>query len=566
MKAAEEQMEEISERGEAAEIRIFGPPGTGKTTYLGRQATRAAAKYGPDGVMVTSFSKAAAVELLSRDLPVNEKHIGTLHSICLRALGKPPLAQAKGAISDWNLTYPSLRIGERRASDLDEGASDVAAGLGVGDAYLAEANRLRNLLIPLDEWDNLQVCEFYKKWTDWKDCHGLCDFTDLLERCWREVRIAPDHPNVIFADEAQDLTPLQLAVVRQWGRHTDYFVVVVDDDQTIFSFAGASPDAFITPEIPADRKIVLSQSYRVPRHVHALATNWISLVASREPKEYRPADRDGSVAYGMGNGGALPPDTCQGPDRLLDDAERNIAAGKTCMFLVSCSYMLHQVIKRLRDRGIPYWNPYRKLRGDWNPLRGNGTTASDRALALMAAHGDSGRPWTVQEFRAITDWIPSEKLLAHGVKAKLKGLAARAEVTEDNLREWLLPEQFDKLPKLLDGPVHDLIVWWLGNVHDDHRRTAGFPCRVINARGVEALREKPQVIVGTIHSVKGGEADVVYLFPDISQAGDGVWMTPNDSGRDSIIRQFYVGMTRAKERLVICYRSSPYAVPIWSPL
>ena len=47
-----------------------------------------------------------------------------------------------------------------------------------------------------------------------------------------------------------------------------------------------------------------------------------------------------------------------------------------------------------------------------------------------------------------------------------------------------------------------------------------FPADIADVRGPQALMESPQVIVGTIHSVKGGEADAVVLFPDLSQAGD----------------------------------------------
>ena len=57
--------------------------------------------------------------------------------------------------------------------------------------------------------------------------------------------------------------------------------------------------------------------------------------------------------------------------------------------------------------------------------------------------------------------------------------------------------------------------------------------------------------------MKGGEADVVYLFPDISpQSYEGIQR--GVEGRDAVIRQFYVGMTRAREELVVCNAATLY--------
>jgi len=55
--------------------------------------------------------------------------------------------------------------------------------------------------------------------------------------------------------------------------------------------------------------------------------------------------------------------------------------------------------------------------------------------------------------------------------------------------------------------------------------------------------------VGTIHSVKGGEADTVILAPDISSA---MYEAMSDrKGYDNVAKQFYVGFTRSKYNLFI---------------
>src|ERR1022692_91250 len=79
--------------------------------------------------------------------------------------------------------------------------------------------------------------------------------------------------------------------------------------------------------------------------------------------------------------------------------------------------------------------------------------------------------------------------------------------------------------------------------------------------GPRALLQVPHVVVGTIHSVKGGQADCVYLFPDISQAGDAQYAR-GGVARDSGVRPFYQGVKRARETLYICQAESGMRISI----
>ncbi len=80
---------------------------------------------------------------------------------------------------------------------------------------------------------------------------------------------------------------------------------------------------------------------------------------------------------------------------------------------------------------------------------------------------------------------------------------------------------------------------------------------------MEVLDREPRLHVGTIHSFKGAEADVVFLFPDVSTQA---WEAYHRSsvGRDAINRLFYVGMTRARETLVLC-QPARRKKAIWLP-
>ncbi|MBI4460577.1 MAG: ATP-binding domain-containing protein [Acidobacteria bacterium] len=106
-----------------------------------------------------------------------------------------------------------------------------------------------------------------------------------------------------------------------------------------------------------------------------------------------------------------------------------------------------------------------------------------------------------------------------------------------------------------------LLDWWRQRVTAEFHGRIQFPAAIAATRGPHALLEPPRVIVGTIHSVKGGEADVVYLFPDLSQAADAQYQRSGPP-KDSVIRVFYVGATRARETLYICQRESALAATI----
>ena len=213
-------LEEIGRRDHevTSEYRIFGPPGTGKTTNLTRQIARAADRYGPESILVTSFSRAAAAELAGRDLPVSPDRVGTLHSHCWHALGGPEIAEAN--VDEWNKDNPSLAITpqkKRGSLDGEEAAEDGGDQENTGDEIIQRLARFRGMMQPREAWP-AELIRFEQKWTAYKKENGLLDFTDLIETAWREVAIAPRNPSVIFADEAQDLNRMQLSLVRKWGR------------------------------------------------------------------------------------------------------------------------------------------------------------------------------------------------------------------------------------------------------------------------------------------------------------------------------------------------------------
>jgi DNA helicase-2/ATP-dependent DNA helicase PcrA len=517
------------------EYRIFGPPGSGKTTTLSAWIQRGVEAFSGQ-VLVMSFTRAAAVELAGRGLPIDRRRIGTLHSMCFRTVGarRSQIAEASPLIKEWNarVSIPE-RVTPIKTADLglmgEKGRGGRLTTVPLFDEYCLA----RNLLVP--ESDRVPwVQRFGELWEAWKREHDLLDFTDLIEIVDREEMPPPLPAVVLFIDEAQDLTPLELRVVRRWGASCDHFVLSGDDQQAIFSFRGATPDAFLDPPLPPAQKTVLGQSYRLPEEIRRYAHAYGCTMTRYEPKQYAARDQGGEVVKDKmiryRNGPAI-----------VRAIEAELAESRSVMVLGSCGYMLDPVIKVARARGIPFANPYRRTNGRWNPMRGG----CERLAGFLRDDPTWGDVWR---------WVEAIDAAATGLGRGAKG----------ELKEWC-DEHRDDLASRLDVEamlgieVEWSSSWIVDRLLASRARTFRYAVAVERRGGLEALLAPPSLVVGSVHSVKGGEADTVILFPDISRKAHRECVAQGGTeGRDIIRRLFYVGMTRAREKLIITGASEPF--------
>ncbi len=522
---------------EGIEHRVIGPPGCGKTTYLGTQVQRAIDAGKKPGVL--SLTRTAAAEVSGRSLPLDSEAVGTLHSMCYRALGRPEIAEGRKHLEDWNERYPHFELTiatGNREKDIEEDQPDPPAELSRGDPFMNQYQAHRAKMkgeMP----EHLQV--FSREWNAWKSENGLMDFTELIEACLLEIDRAVDEPDVIFVDEAQDMSPLEMALLRKWGAAAGHLVIVGDPDQAIYTWRGAEPESFTQPPLPDGQTLLLAQSYRLPREVHKHATNWIDQSPDREKVQYRSKDEEGEVRRSAAN--------YNYPAGTLRDAEQYLANGKSIMFLTSCTYMLQPMLDFLRANGIPFHNPHRRSNGAWNPLarRRNQTAAADRLLAFL--HMSERGAWSSDDLRRWTEVVRVKGAMVKGGKKLVQDISdnEQGEIPWEDLYTLLTEEAIEA------GLTGDLD-WYRNQLTASRLKASEFPINI--ARRYESsskLRETPQVITGTIHSAKGAEADVVYLFPDLSHPGNLEWKGDKRQ-QASVYRTFYVGMTRARESLILC--------------
>jgi len=203
--------------------------------------------------------------------------------------------------------------------------------------------------------------------------------------------------------------------------------------------------------------------------------------------------------------------------------------------------MLEHIVSMLRHEGIPFANPWRRRRGDWNPLfhGGRGISSVTRLLDFLR---DPRRLWTWRELGTWGKIVRKRHNLLPGAESLLI-----MHEDEDTICPLAMLEKI-LMPDALQGALNGGISWLETHILKQYAPGMTFPLRVYRRFGRPALAEDPRIMVGTCHSVKGGEADEVVLFRELSRAFQQARSNGGDDA-DGVERMLYVGATRARHVL-----------------
>src|SRR5205085_9805474 len=115
----------------------------------------------------------------------------------------------------------------------------------------------------------------------------LTETVDLLEQNPDAARTVREQKRWFSVDEYQDTNPLQQALLELWLGERDDLCVVGDEDQTIYTFTGATSDyltAFVQRH-PGAREITLSRNYRSTPEILVLANRLLAADGSGRDKQ-----------------------------------------------------------------------------------------------------------------------------------------------------------------------------------------------------------------------------------------------------------------------------------------
>ena len=491
---------------------ILGPPGTGKTTtILNLIELEMQRGTPPDRIGYFAFTKKASIEGRDRTMErfgLSEKELPnfrTLHSLCHRMLG----LSRSSVLNSVSLKEFNDIMGLRLSANISmEDGSLTMLSKDDRLSFIEGLSRLR--CVPLREqwhqhydediaWFALE--RFQKGLIQFKEARGLHDFTDMLDLCVRK-QLSPKL-DVMFVDEAQDLSPLQWKLVELLAENSDRVYIAGDDDQAIFRWAGADVEHLVS--ISRENARVLNQSYRIPKSVHHIADNIIRRVQTRTDKTWNPRHEEGKVVS----------------EASFEHVD--LSSGEW-LILSRSNYLLNEIDAHCRGLGV-----YFERKGS--------PSISDKKV------------------KAVQNW---ERLRRGDLLYPEDALSAVSFIKGSKKKVFELLEPSTRLTMAEvqeKAEVGDALIWH--DMFDGLSVQERSYILSILRRG-EKITSKPRIKLSTIHSAKGGEADNVLLLTDIPNR---TWKS-FEKNPDDDTRVFYVGVTRAKQNLHIVQPMSNKYFPI----
>jgi superfamily I DNA/RNA helicase len=326
--------------------------------------------------------------------------------------------------------------------------------------------------------------QLVRKYEEYKANEHLVDFFDCLIKYVQEGDSLPC--KVVFIDEAQDISALQWKVIDKAFSKAEKIVICGDDKQSIYTYSGARPDYLIdlAKQYPVEH---LSVSYRIPYSVYKLSVAITNFIGDKTEQKAEPR-----MENGEGSITQLPDlERLKNFIREEDYAEDKSEASWYILSRNNC--FLERPERLLEENLIPYLTAEGFFMGGQIMKR-----LKDYEGYKLEGYGnpkkreDFQRRFGIEDFRVpFTDTC----LFTEG-------------------RKWVYASYIEKfgLKKL-----EEMCKW------------------------------NPQILVSTIHHVKGGEAQNVAVMLDTTRRTVG--NIYNDI--DEELRILYVGVTRTKQNLFL---------------
>jgi|TARA_R100001530_G_scaffold136064_1_gene115109 DNA helicase-2/ATP-dependent DNA helicase PcrA len=574
--------------------KIWGPPGTGKTTQLLKiLKERLDYGYSKADVCLVGYARATATTLQDRcknEFNFKEEElesIRTIHSLCKNALPKELQLLTSSdkkylnrilnwPKSDW-ATLEQYRQQIRKEDDPEDDNDDEERKqdererrkflenklevIGKGLNTCTYGNSWRSIKHYFEElqenyqYNNIHLddLEFtYNTYKDFKKAYGIIDFTDMLSLTLEPNIILPNY-EILFVDECQDLNPLMWRVLDKMfeGRGNKQIYLAGDDDQSIYGFNCADPDTFLHREA-TQPDIILPKSYRLPKKIKDFSQSIITEINPkfRKEKEFTPKTK---FLNGRDTGEIVQGEIIDIFE--LEDIAKDLSKEDWIMCARTGAWTFN-FKKHLVEKNI-LW----KSKGPVGRGRDFNYSIKDKVVTVLKTWEDLKKGFTVDGGQ-ICDLIQltSAKFLKAIKKEHLKGKSKAFSSDLSYGRNDVLTKNIFKKDFSFDKDWFNFIFFKQKHVSEASKARKGTAVHLFSDNEevqnyiIEVWKKDPtlrksSITVGTIHSVKGREATNVVVCDVWSSLCMGNFKNSTPFFRREEIRCAYVAVTRSKRTL-----------------
>lgn len=541
--------------------KLIGGAGTGKTTELLRILSEIVSRgVDPHDIGFVSFTQAARTEAAERvagEFGVDAKRLQergwfrTLHSVCYQGLGGKfgdRMITGTKADREWMeevLGEPCRGFGSvgptEDAGDVYEEAGRPAQALmiwGLARNRMVSIADVRKELAQCGEdVPSLEYCVGVAKMYEvakYRD--DRMDFTDLAgkfagwvwdpedePRAGTPQGVTPDVPVWIF-DEHQDVSRLLDSVAARlaYSPGCRWVYYAGDPFQSIYGFGGSDYRCLI--DAPCDQYRVMERSWRCPEAILKLGEKILRPSADYFDRKIKPNEPGGEIRRVSS----------------MREIVRHVDPNERWLMIARTNYHTTKIKAFLNREGLP-----------WDYTRGSGgyVTPSLRTVCGTLYELQKGGDVDGATWETVLKNLPAGRgegaFLERGVKTSVVA------------GKYTPPRGWIGLERVTEAGGTELLRDLIGSgswVH--HVQGADGYVSAIRKWG-RSVADEPKIRVGTIHSVKGSEAENVIVLDSMSAKCNKGMRTIE--GRDSERRIAYVAATRARKRLwILSQRNDRY--------
>lgn len=288
-------------------VLLLAVPGSGKTTVLVTRLGYMVYCCGiaPSSSLTMTYTVAATKEMKQRFASM----FGTQHanSIEFRTIN---------SISSKIIEYYSKNLGKRRAFSLLDDDGELARIVGqiyqrLNNDYPTDGTvkdirnaiaYIKNMTLDKEEIDVLetdipQMPEIYRQYCTELKRRGLMDYDDQMSYALMILKAYPvvldsfqDKYRYICVDESQDTSKIQHAIIRLLAQKYGNIFMVGDEDQSIYGFRAAYPEALMNfgSDYANAKVLLMEQNYRSTNEIVSTANAFVSRNRFRYKKEIKP--------------------------------------------------------------------------------------------------------------------------------------------------------------------------------------------------------------------------------------------------------------------------------------